>query len=366
MTDEDDRKPIWGPPLAVIAKAAQIFREQERKEREFTERYGYIRPPQGIEMGGRLMTVVGGSIFQQTREGGYNVVNLIHDYALLFFGEAYLEPQEAKPLNQRHTALQWMQTYVDHDQRLRRDGNTDPRAGQIGAGAAWFRFAYDLYTIAGNSTLQVRLRERLLDLSTFQAARHELRVAAIFAVAGFDLQYEDETDNRRTHPEFIATDRLSPARVAVEAKSRHRRGVQGFEGGLDIKPGDRVNIRDKVLEAYQKRTDLPLYVFIDVNLPHLGEESDWQRWLQEIDTTMSDLAAEGYEDRCPANIVFFSNDPSHYLMTEQIGHAHDRLWMKHYMANKPRVDHPPTDMGKRILKAHAQRVAPPEKFPEQI
>jgi hypothetical protein len=34
---------------------------------------------------------------------------MIHDYALLFFGVPYLEADEAKPFDQRHPALQWMQ-----------------------------------------------------------------------------------------------------------------------------------------------------------------------------------------------------------------------------------------------------------------
>jgi len=149
---------------------------------------------------------------------------------------------------------------------------------------------------------------RLLDPRSFQAARHELKVAAIFLVAGFDLQFEDEQDTSRRHPEFVAIDRLSPARVAVEVKSRHRRGVQGFAGGRDPQPGDHVDIRQPVLEAYGKTSDLPYYVFVDTNLPPVADEGVWQRWMQEIHLSMEDLAAEGYASPCPANIVTFSND----------------------------------------------------------
>ncbi len=82
----------------------------------------------------------------------------------------------------------------------------------------------------------------------------------------------------------------------------------------------------------------------------------------EIDKTMSDLEAEGYADHCPANIVFFTNDPSHYLAEEQIGNDTDRLWSKHYPATSPRVPHPDSDMAERFMKAHAQRLAPPADF----
>ena len=63
-------------------------------------------------------------------------------------------------------------------------------------------------------------------------------------------------------------------RVAVEAKSRHRFGVRGFVGGKQVQPGERANIRDIVLDGYKKQTELPLYAFVDVNLPHC-DDATW-------------------------------------------------------------------------------------------
>ena len=204
-----------------------------------------------------------------------------------------MEVEEAKPFEERHPALQWMHTFVDHSQRLEREGKEDPRGGQIGAGAAWFRFAYDIFTIRDNAKLEARLKKRLLDRKDFQGARHELAVAAMCIAAGFDLDFEDETDNTQGHAEFIATDRVSKARIAVEAKSRHRRGVKGFAGGRDMNPGDKVDVRGLVLDAFRKAGPLPLYAFIDVNLPPVADEAAWERWMLELHQTMVDLQAEG-------------------------------------------------------------------------
>ena len=104
-----------------------------------------------------------------------------------------------------------------------------------------------------------------------QGARYELWVAAICITAGFDLDFENETNPSKVHTEFIATDRHSTTKIAVEAKSRHRRGVQGFTGGVEVKPGDKVDIRGVVLEGYKKSSALPLYVFVDVNLPPVAK-----------------------------------------------------------------------------------------------
>ena len=202
-------------------------------------------------------------------------------HALHFFGIDYLEQAEEKPFHQRNTMILWMHAYVDHLQELERQGKNAEIKRQVGVAAAWFRFAYDLFTIRDNAKVERRLKEGLLDNRHFQSARYELWVAALCITAGFDLDFEDETDTSNRHPEFIATDRYSSAMIAVEAKSRHRRGVQGFAEGVDVKPGNKVDIRGIVLDGYKKSSAFPLYIFVDVNLPPVEEVDVWQKWMQE-------------------------------------------------------------------------------------
>lgn len=351
------------PPQFVIDTAIRKFREREELKRQFVDRYGYARPPMAVKaFDGKMLVAVGDKIYQQSREGHYSFINAIHDYALHFFGEPMLETEEVKPINTRHPAIQWMNTYVNHVNRMHTDGNTNLQASQIGAGAAWYRFAYDLYTIRDNARLEEALRRRLLNPDKFQSARHELWVAALSVAAGFELQFEDETDSSKTHPEFIGTDKFSSTQIAVEAKSRHRKGAYGFVGGKDIEPGASVDIRGLVLDAYKKKTDLPFYIFIDVNLPAADEET-LARWMRELDKTMWELEQESYGSPANENILFFSNDPSHYLFEKQIGSVSDQLWLKHYKSIEPRVPHPGQDVLERFLKAHSQRLSPPRDFP---
>ena len=345
-----------------VKEIEETLRKQEAKREAFIERYGHVRPPQAARIDGRIYTVLEGGIYRQTQEGPYNFVNSLHDHTLHFFGIAYLEEQEKKPLNQRNPAIQWMHSYIDYKEELEQQGKKAEIEGQVGVAAAWIRFAYDLFTIRDNSKLEKRLKKRLLDNHSFQGARYELLVAAVCITAGFDIDFENETDNSSRHPEFTATDRYSPAKIAVEAKSRHRRGVQGFAKGAYVTPGDKVDIRDIVLDAYQKSDAFPLYVFVDVNLPPVKDIHIWQKWMDEINSTMSDLAAEGYADPCPSNIVLFTNDPSHYVGTERIGNDSDRLWIKYFEAKTPRIRHPETDVCGRFMKAYEQRRSPPENF----
>jgi hypothetical protein len=344
----------------MIREVTAMFASKERERKAFQNKYGFARPPMATKMGDKWMIAIGGSIYKQTREGEYNFVNALHDHALNFFGDAYIDAEQVKPFEDRHPAIQWLDTAiaVDEEHSKKNDG---PRKYGIGAGAAWGRFAYDLYTISDNSKLQASLRKRLLSGRDWQGARHELRVAALCVVAGFDLKYEDESDTSKTHPEFIATDRATGIQVAVEAKSRHRRGVQGFEGGKEVEPGARVEIRGLVLDAYKKATSLPLYVFVDTNLPPTAGDA-WDKWMSELETTMNDLAYEGYTNPCPGNAIFFTNDPSHYVGGGKIGGEHDKLWIRNFVAELPRVAHPSDDMVERFMRAHDQRLAPPRGF----
>lgn len=255
-----------------------------------------------------------------------------------------------------------MEAYVLHHNKLIAEQNFDPAAPQIGAGAAWFRFAYDLYTIQDNAKFESVLKKRLLEPVTFQSARLELRVAALSVAAGFELQFENESDNSTTHPEFVGTDKFSKVRIAVEVKSRRRNGAYGFTGGKDIKPGTVVDIRQLILDSYMKKTNLPFYVFVDVNLP-AGDKETYSRWQGEIEQTMADLEKEGYAAPAPANMIFFINDPSHYLRDVYIGNREGSLWIKPFVATQPALPHPESDILQRFMKAWQQRVAPPRDFP---
>lgn len=310
-----------------------------------------------LDMPDGAITAVGNMLYKQTRAGEYTFLHAVHDHALLFFGESYLEEQEKMLLSSRHPALQWMYEYVERTQI--------GQETQTGAGAAWYRFAYDLFTIQDNAKLESILKQRLLDVDRFQGDRHELWTAALFIAANFEIDFEDESDSARKHPEFIAIDRESTARIAVEAKSRHRRGVKGFSGGVQRAPGHKVNVRALLLDAYRKESGLPLYVVIDVNLPPENKKGDLESWLLELDSMMNDLATEGYADPCPANAIFFHNDPSHYLVNERVGGELDNLWITDYVPTNPKTPckFTPT-IRDRITKAHKQRLHPPLNIPE--
>ncbi len=343
--------------MMAIKKAQELFKERKERRKLFVEQYGEIRIPQMIEAWGSKLTTVGGAIYQQTRPGNYTFLHAVHDYALLFFGETYLKTQESLPMEKRHPALQWMYAYVDNSQ--------DKHAKSIGAGAAWIRFAFDLHTISDNAKLEEKLKERLLKYKSFQTARHELWTAALFVTAGFDINFEDESDASTKHPEFIAVDRHSETKIAVEAKCRQRKGVMGFSDGKDIDAGQEVGIQKLLKKAYKKESGLPLCVVINTNLPPENESWKIEYWLDEIHQSFLQLDKEGYSDPCPANLILFFNDPSHYLVHDVVGEDKDSLWLSDYFPKFPKNPCDTMDQIRlRLLKAQKQRLHPPVDIPD--
>lgn len=345
----------------------RLFRQAEAKlarhkvrEKEFIERYGHLRMPVSAMAGESERYIsVGGKILRQ--ETPRDFVTTVHDIGLLFFGDHYLTQQEELPLAERHLPVQWMHSWIEERDRALRETPNDPRSLQLASGAAWLRLAFDIYTIEDNSVLKAAMRKRLMDPKEFQAARYELAVAALWIAAGFDLQYENEKKVDRTHPEFVAIDRFSDARVAVEAKSNHRTGVQGFMSG-DPKNTRKANVRKLLEAAYRKKVDLPLYAFLDMNLPRPRSHKERDEWVAEIHQTVEDMTAEGAHVSCPVNIVFFTNDPSHYLVGQTLVDESDVLWMVTHRFPAPRIAHPSLNIRARISKAREQRVAPPDSF----
>jgi hypothetical protein len=134
--------------------------------------------------------------------------------------------------------------------------------------------AFDMFTLDADRKLQSALLDRLLQRNFFQGALHEVGVAAVMTRSGFELEFEDEFDNRAKHPEFVATHRRTGLRVAVEAKSIHRMGVLGFEGGKPAPSMDTATphkiaaqVCGQVEKSLPKAPGLPLFVFVDLNLP---------------------------------------------------------------------------------------------------
>ncbi len=231
---------------------------------------------------------------------------------------------------------------------------------------SWNRLAYDPYLIKHNAKLQEEIVKRIKNKEQFQGARFELTVAASMIVAGFEINFEDESDRSKKHAEFIAK-HPSNIQIAVEAKSRHRNGVLGFGksskgSGEDQTP--KVAVERLINRALSKGPGYPIFVFIDVNLPYSEENPNGNPWFREMAETVEKIYKKFGPGEFPANAIFFCNDPT-YQEPEIVPQGLN-FWCYEVPIKNPKHPLPDPTITMRVAQAIMQRTNIPNKYPEDM
>ena len=198
------------------------------KERELADKYGKVRPVIHAGWRGKRWIAVGDLLLSSSQWKTF--VDFLGDYIKFVLTPEWGMQELAKPLQQRHVIMQWYERVCGFQKEHIGTAGEIVQFVPSGVVAAYFSLAYDLYLLNHHQCLQTSLVRRLKHSDQFQGARYELFAAATALRAGFDLHFEDESDGRSKHPEFIATHIATGQKVAIEAKSRHRDGVLGRLG----------------------------------------------------------------------------------------------------------------------------------------
>ncbi len=236
--------------------------------------------------------------------------DFLGDYLCGTLGTEWGNEEIRKPFEKRHEILKWHYIIAKHHEKLKVKSGIITSSQPIGAMKAWYQLAYDLYTIRHNAELQDFLVQRLKNMNQFQGALFEASVTAILIHAGYEIIFENEQDGSKKHPEFIAKNKKTGELIAVEAKSRHRPGVLGQNGVKQERGSVSADIRRIINKAFQKQSDIPLIVFVNINVPSVIGKYEDSKWFQEIERF---VAAK--ESRCspaspfPASGVMFTNTP---------------------------------------------------------
>lgn len=239
------------------------------------------------------------------------------------FAKEWFEQQLLLPLKNQNAIVKWRIAMVE---LLRRpgDANDGVSTGHTlnGPAKAYQCFAYDLYWLQLVHRLPETLIARLKDFRAFQGARYEVLVAAVFARAGFDIEWIDDNAAPGKHPEFIATHRRTGKRVGVETKSRQRPGAMNYIGTFSREThlkGDVFDLYDKAVQQAPKG-ELPFLIFIDANVPdgpEVGLSSysdipvDTVSWMKEIRDRLLEIWNTATEPT-PESAVFISNLAYYY------------------------------------------------------
>lgn len=289
----------------IKKKLAEMDAAQKQRQKQ----QGLGKPIISLLHNGYRFVAVGNRLYWSDKWKSF------HDFLLAYIRDAlggeWGNAELKKPFEKRHTVLQWYDRLCRYQQETIITPGAVHTAPMIGAVAAYINLAYNLYLLAHNIKIQSRLIERLRDERQFQGAHYETYVAAAFIKAGFELEFEDESDCSVSHCEFVATSPLTGTKYSVEAKSR-------ASGKATVKIGD------QLYAALRKQANHKRVIFIDINVPDAADDAESLRWLNEA---LADLKLKEETmtiDALPAPeaYVFLTNHPYHYsLDSTSVRHA---------------------------------------------
>lgn len=230
-------------------------------------------------------------------------------YLLEVVGKDWLiEQMHLEPLH-AHPIAQWlwaMQVFAGPGGDITKDMHSSTPQN---ATLSLMLLANDIYTIRNNGQLQDEMINRLRN-GDFGTARYELTVAAAVMRAGLKIDFEDEFDTTRPHPEFIATDPTSGIQIAVEAKSKKDATLVGFNGRWQWSQSA-LRLQSRVKKAVKKQPKIPYLIFVDLNLPPEMTMDPNGEWLKAIasEAIQIDAMANPLDE---FNAVFVTNTGLHY------------------------------------------------------
>jgi hypothetical protein len=233
------------------------------------------------------------------------------------FGDSWAREELAKPVESRHPILRWFEAWKALRERTHakgRDADGLFSTELDGPSAAYLSLAYDLYVVAHHGLLETELVRRMGVREKFRSARYELAIVACMIRAGCDVALEDEKNNKTRHPELVATHKPTGVRFAVEAKSRFRSGVVEWKSEERAPKEFKLDVQGLVEDAMGKQGELPLVVFVDINLPATVVPDELEGWWNELTPILDELTAKTreagkYQGKIPLSALFFTNIP---------------------------------------------------------
>ena len=323
---------IKKPIEKVLPETQKKITEHIAKQAQNKARYGNVRQQITADFQGHKFVAVGNQLH-------YGKSWKVFSDFLIAYLSTKLTPEWGnaeivKTDEEKPQIVKLYQQFCHWRQKQRADADGVYRTTHSGVSAAYFQLAYDLYALDHNSKLQEEVIRRLKNKIGYQGARYELTIAATFLRAGFNIEYEDETDKSSKHPEFITTHRSTGQRIAVEAKSRHREGILDYPGTPKNNSELKAGINRILKSALKKKPELPYIICIDLNMPAIESNVFESEVFKEIAKTIDAKENKLSEpDSFPATMYIFTNYPHHYANSDQSDPA--KTWIS-TLVKKPK------------------------------
>jgi hypothetical protein len=247
--------------------------------------------------------------------------DFLYAYIIAVLGREWFQAEAAKRPDARHPIFVWHERLKGLSKAHPGDPDQVKQIQMTGAVGAYLTLAYDLYTLEHNASqahtpgIQDRLLHRLKHPDQFVGARYEIRVAAMFLRAGFDLIWEDETDRSKPHSEFTATYPMTRKSFWVECKMRNQSQNAKSQSGF----GKFVGL---VSAALRKETEAERLVFVDINTPAKpGVADSLHDWRTAAVSDLRKFEGSTSANDLPNALVFITNFPDHHHLNEVVPDA---------------------------------------------
>ena len=346
--------------LPILKKVELKSKEIDRMKKDWEKQYGKVRSIVHCNASGHKFVAVGNTLYWSKDWKVFP--DFLMDYIKIVLGREWLESNVSKPYKERHEIIKWLEKMTDFQKQQKKDIDGLYSAIPNGAMLAYMTLAYDIYTLRHHSALQNEVIKRLKNPKQFQGALYELFVAATFIRAGFEINYEDETDRSKNHPEFIAVHKKTGQKISVEAKSRHREGLLGYPG--ETSKQVKIRIIQLINKALRKVSHYPFIIFIDLNLPVNINKSLHQQWIKKIMFSFSKKFNNNLDDHKLFNYIFLTD--SHPFSIEENSSALTGKTL-HVISNNPKFKIINSDkIFSDLKKAESQFDNIPVEFPKEF
>jgi hypothetical protein len=296
---------------AVKAVAKKILAGKQ-KELIYKSKFGNVKPIISLDHLGKKIVAVGNRLYFGDHK---TVPDFLDDYIKHEFNTTWWNEECKKPDQNRHPLIKlaFLKNQNFKNTAVQEDGlwKTIPD----GPTNEFLSVAYDLYILRHHSSLQKKLIKQMRNPDKYHSFRYEAFVAATMIKAGFKIEYEDEGDGSKRHPEFTAVHLETGTKCSVEAKCRNRESPISLE---DWNDGSRVvlGITHLINNAIGKAQGLPFILFVELNAPPLPNESFQKPWFKEVFEAPTSSNARNAEGKDLFNIVVFTNRPTNYTIGE--------------------------------------------------
>jgi len=306
------------PTPELLALKKKVEKENVERRKKYLEPLGiYVDFVKPVVHKGKKFWSLGSRLYYERPPN-----ETFHEFIIFVLtqtiGESWRLKQEELHYKDKHFIYK---SYLKYNEWRNKNAQPENREGKLWAAKpdgytrALISLAFDVCSLVHREHLPENLLSRLLNHDQYQGARYEIAIAAIFARLGYKITFLDEEGIKGKHPEFIAENLTTKEKIAVEVKSKHRKGVLHTGGKVKDRAqllwGDVQRLYRHALE--QNPGNIPFIVFIDLNSPQTPKIS-WQNkpWLKDIKKMMEKSPLNKPDKPDPCTGLVFTNYSYHY------------------------------------------------------